>query len=234
MAMTEFTIGRLARAAGVGIETIRFYERQRLLARPRRPERGFRAYPEDAVQRIRFIRQAQALGFTLREIQELLTLRADPSVDCADVLQRATVKRQDVDSKISQLQRIREALDRLIAACPRHGSVGACSILEAMAQPSKIVRSGPPPPRATAVKTRSTQGRRTPVKTLTLRIEGMHCDGCAATIKALLDLESGVRQAAVSYKDRQARILYEPAEVDEDRLVAAIERAGYRISGRAA
>lgn len=233
MAMTEFTIGRLARAAGVGIETIRFYERQRLLARPRQPERGFRRYPEDAVQRIRFIRQAQALGFTLREIHELLTLRADPSVDCADVLQRATVKRQDVDSKIDQLQRMREALDRLIAACPRHGSVGDCSILEAMAQPSNIVRSASPP-RTAEAKTRSTKGRRTPVKTLTLRIEGMHCDGCAATIKALLDTESGVRQAAVSYKDRQARVLYEPSEVDEDRLVAAIERAGYRISGRAA
>jgi Hg(II)-responsive transcriptional regulator len=233
MALSELTIGRLARAAGVGVETVRFYERQRLLARPLRPERGFRTYPADAVQRIRFIRQAQALGFTLREIHELLALRADPSVDCADVLQRATVKLQDVDRKVAQLRHIRTALERLIAACPRRGSVGACSILEAMAQPLNV--SGSPfRSRGAAPSLRPSQRRRKPVKTVTLQIEGMHCDGCAATIKALLDTEAGVRQAAVSYKDRQARILYDPAAAGEDRLVAAIERAGYRITGRTA
>jgi copper chaperone CopZ len=69
------------------------------------------------------------------------------------------------------------------------------------------------------------------MKTATFRIEGMHCDGCASTIKGLLDRQSGVQIATVSFADRQARILYDPNATDEDRLVAAIEKPGFRVSG---
>ncbi|MBI3452481.1 MAG: MerR family transcriptional regulator [Rhodospirillales bacterium] len=142
--MADMTIGRLAEIAGVGVETVRFYERKGLIDCPRRPQRGFRIYPDSAVGRIRFIRQAQDLGFTLREIDELLSLRADPATDCAKVWKQATIKLADVGDKIARLQRIKGALEELIAACPRRGALRACSIMEALGQPPKI--SAPPRP----------------------------------------------------------------------------------------
>ncbi len=131
--MPEMTIGKAARKAGVGIETIRFYERRGLIAQPPKPrDAGFRVYPEETVQRIRFIRQAQELGFSLREIDELLSLRADPSTDARDVRQRATAKLEEVNRKLGQLEQIRTALEALIAACPGTGALRTCSIMEAL------------------------------------------------------------------------------------------------------
>ncbi len=132
--MKRMTISHAARKAGVGVETIRFYERRGLIQQPLKPANaGFRIYPEEVVRQIRFIREAQELGFSLREINELLSLQADPSSDCADVRKRAEVKRHEVDRKIVQLQLIRTALDELIDACPGHGHLRACSILDALA-----------------------------------------------------------------------------------------------------
>ena len=109
--MTAMTIGRAARAAGVGVETIRFYQRKGLIEQPLRPrDAGFRVYPEETVQRIRFIRQAQAIGFSLREIDELLSLRADQSAGSSDVRARAIAKRDEVEQKIAHLQNIHGAL----------------------------------------------------------------------------------------------------------------------------
>ena len=86
-------IGKLAEKAGVGVETVRFYERRGLIDQPLKPQSyGFRSYPKELVQRIRFIRHAQTLGFTLTEIEELLALRTDPATDCSDVRDRATAK----------------------------------------------------------------------------------------------------------------------------------------------
>ncbi len=131
--MTEMTISKAARAAGVGIETIRFYERNGLIEQPPKPAfGGFRVYPAETVRRVRFIREGQDLGFSLREIRELLSLRADPAADCSDVRERATAKREEVDRKIAQLERIRGALEELIAACPGRGALRACSILGAL------------------------------------------------------------------------------------------------------
>jgi MerR family copper efflux transcriptional regulator len=130
------TIGDAARRAGCGVETIRFYERRGLIAQPPRPAAsGFRRYPEETVTRIRFIRQAQELGFSLREIGELLAISADPAADAADVRERATVKLRQVDDKISQLLRIRRALETLIAACPGQGGLGRCTIMAALRHP---------------------------------------------------------------------------------------------------
>ena len=133
--MKRMTISRAAREAGVGVETVRFYERKGLIVQPKRPDRGFRIYPEDAVQRIRFIRQAQELGFSLREIGDLLGLRTDPGTDCADIRERAVAKLDDVENKIEKLQCIRGALKKLIAACPGEGALTSCSIIEAIETP---------------------------------------------------------------------------------------------------
>ena len=133
--MKTLTIGKAAHEAGVSVETIRFYERQGLIARPRRPQGGpgVRVYPVETIERIRFIREAQHIGFSLREIRELLALRADPTTDCSEVRDQAVAKLEAVREKIAELHRIGAALETLIAACPGQGGVQACSIMEAIA-----------------------------------------------------------------------------------------------------
>jgi len=131
--MVGFTISKVADKAGVGVETVRFYHRKGLIEQPSRPSTGgYRVYPFEAVQRIRFIRQAQELGFSLREVQDLLALRTSPSSDCSQVRKLAQIKCDEVNQKIEQLTRMRTALDQLIAACLGKGGLQACSIMEAM------------------------------------------------------------------------------------------------------
>jgi MerR family transcriptional regulator, copper efflux regulator len=126
------TIGQLAEAGGVGVETIRFYERKKLIAQPRRPRSGFRRYDEDAARRIRFIRQAQELGFTLAEIKQLLELRLDPRRSCADVKSEAEAKIADIDEKIATLGLMRSALVEITRLCSGEGPTSACPILDAI------------------------------------------------------------------------------------------------------
>jgi len=131
--MRAFTISRAAKAAGVGIETIRFYERKNLIVQPARPAGGgARDYGGDTVARLQFIAQAQDIGFSLAEIAELLSLRASSGTGCEDIRARTVAKRQDVQVKLDRLQRMAEALDGLISECPGRGGVSACTILEAM------------------------------------------------------------------------------------------------------
>ena len=138
--MQALTIGRAAREAGVNIETVRFYERRGLIERPPKGA-GYRIYSPDQVARIRFIKEAQQIGFTLTEIGQLLTLRADPAGDCAEVRQQAVAKQQEVRRKIQQLQQIDAALETLIAACPGSGALQACSIMDVLTlRSSKPVR----------------------------------------------------------------------------------------------
>lgn len=131
--METTTIGDAARLAGVGVETIRFYERSGLIKQPPRPRGGgFRHYSDEVVQRLCFVRQAQALGFSLKEIDVLLNLRADPGTDCKAVEIRASGKLAEVENKIEQLRIIGEALKDVIAACPLSGGLEGCSIIAAM------------------------------------------------------------------------------------------------------
>lgn len=130
--MRDMTIGKAARRAGVGVETIRFYERKGLIEQPQAAPSRYRVYPERTIERIRFIRQAQELGFSLREVRELLSLRADPRADAAEVRARAEAKLDDVNDKIRRLRNMGRALEALIAACPGHGELGCCSIIEAL------------------------------------------------------------------------------------------------------
>lgn len=144
--MTGLTIGKAASEAGVGVETIRFYERQGLIEQPPRPAgSGMRWYSPETVERIRFIKEAQQIGFSLREVQDLLALRADPSADCSEVREQAIGKRAEVHRKIERLREIDAALERLIASCPGSGGLQCCSIMDAL-----ILRSGKAEDRASA------------------------------------------------------------------------------------
>ena len=124
-AVQSLTIGKLAAAGGVGVETIRFYQRRGLLDTPRRGD-GIRRYGSHDVRRLRFIRQAQAAGFTLEEIKELLDL--DASEDRARARELANARVKALDVRISELQRARDALRRLGRECGSGGS-GPCPIL---------------------------------------------------------------------------------------------------------
>jgi MerR family copper efflux transcriptional regulator len=233
MGTAILTIGQAARAAGVGVETIRFYERRGLIAQPRKPAGGgFREYDAKTIERIRFIRQAQELGFSLREVQDLLSLRADPGADCADVRTRAIAKRNEVERKIADLGRIRAALDTLIASCPGGGALRACTILDAIENVA-VAKGRARRARAAMAQQKKMSKRRgasTDMNTAIFTIKGMHCEGCAERIKALLVREPGVTTSTVSFKDGHARVLYDPVITSADRLIAAIERAGYRAA----
>jgi MerR family mercuric resistance operon transcriptional regulator len=126
------TISKVARAAGTGPETVRFYERSGLLPKPARTRSGYRQYPPEAVLRLRFIGHAKALGFSLREIKELLALRVTPRKSCADVRQRAQQKIREIDQRIAALARMKLSLERLSAACSRKKPVSACPILDTL------------------------------------------------------------------------------------------------------
>jgi len=130
--MGGLTIGRVAKMAGVNIETIRYYERRGLIPRPPRRASGYRQYSEETVKRIRFIKHAKELGFSLREIGELLSLRVDERTSCADIRRKAESKIADIDSRIANLQRMKEALRRLTSECRGEGPVSECPILEAL------------------------------------------------------------------------------------------------------
>jgi MerR family mercuric resistance operon transcriptional regulator len=130
--MKTLTIGQVARQAGIGVETVRFYERQGLLEEPTRKASGYREYTEDVVRRLRFIRRAKELGFSLKEVRELLTLRLDPDATAADVKRRAEAKLADIEARIRDLRRMKEALVELAAACSGHGPASECPILGAL------------------------------------------------------------------------------------------------------
>jgi Hg(II)-responsive transcriptional regulator len=127
------TTGQLARRARVNSETIRFYERRGLLPEPPRSSGGYRLYDEEAVDRIRFIKRAQHLGFSLEEVDELLSLRADEDAATDDVRRRSRDKIREIEAKIHDLQRMKDELERLVAACSGYAPASACSILRAIA-----------------------------------------------------------------------------------------------------
>ncbi len=128
------TIGKLAKQAGVTIETIRYYQRKGLLEQPRKPETGYRQYPKQAISRIRFIKRAQQTGFTLKEILELLTLESD---HCQDVQELATAKLSQIDSQIQNLTRLRKVLQELVNGCASNKSVARCSLIDSLSQEPK-------------------------------------------------------------------------------------------------
>jgi MerR family transcriptional regulator, copper efflux regulator len=130
--MKTMTIGRLAKEAGVNIDTIRYYERHGLLPRAARRPSGYREYASDDVERLNFIRRAKELGFSLSDIGELLSLSADRGSDMRGVKSKAQDHLIEVEQKIRQLQKVRRGLKALVAACPGHGDLASCPIVAAL------------------------------------------------------------------------------------------------------
>jgi Hg(II)-responsive transcriptional regulator len=126
-------IGELASAAAVSVQTVRYYERRGLLPEPRRLSSGYRAYGDDTLERLRFIRRAQELGFTLNDVRDLLALRLDPRTPAAAVKAKAEARIADVDQRIHDLERIKHALSHLAGRCRGgHGPAGDCPLLDAL------------------------------------------------------------------------------------------------------
>jgi MerR family mercuric resistance operon transcriptional regulator len=119
--MDNMTIGRAAAAAGVNVETIRFYERRGLITRPRRPQRGFRSYDGATVERVRFIREAQALGFTLAQVKLLAQMRTRLGDGCGEAASMAEAKLAEFDAKITRLKAMRQALAHEVERCRKSG-----------------------------------------------------------------------------------------------------------------
>lgn len=127
-------IGALAKQAHVNIDTVRYYERQGLLPAPQRLMSGYRQYEQADVARLRFVRRAKTLGFTLIEIRELLALSSHREDDMAGMKAAALEKLADVEGKLIELTRIRDGLKTLVASCPGHGPLEHCPILNALAE----------------------------------------------------------------------------------------------------
>jgi MerR family copper efflux transcriptional regulator len=130
-------IGEVARAAGVNIQTLRYYERRRLVRPAHRELNGYRRYDAESVRVVRFIKHAQRLGFTLREIQALLRLRDTRQIPCDQVRARAEAKIAEIAAKERQLAAMRQALETLVSSCRRDGSRRECPILDALAAEEK-------------------------------------------------------------------------------------------------
>jgi len=129
----SFTIGVLAERAGVNVETIRFYQRKRLMSEPKRPQGGIRRYGESELTRVRFIKAAQRLGFSLGEIAELLKL--EDGTHCGEARQLAELRLRDVRAKLSDLRRIESALSTLVARCSSARGSVRCPLISSLRAP---------------------------------------------------------------------------------------------------
>lgn len=130
--MNGLTIGKVAKGAGIGIETVRFYEKEGLIGPAARTESNYRVYGDGDIIRLRFIKRGKALGFTLKEIKELLALRHDPGASKDEVKRQTEAKIADIDQKIRDLTRIKATLETLDRQCDGHGPASDCPILDAL------------------------------------------------------------------------------------------------------
>lgn len=135
--MKTLTIGQLAKQAQVNVETVRYYERRGLIPEPHRRESGYREYSQEAVACLQFIKRAKEMGFSLKEISDLLSLRVGPDATCGDVKRRAERKLADIEEKLQALQRMKKALTKLAAACRGRGPTSECPILEVLESKEK-------------------------------------------------------------------------------------------------
>jgi len=130
--MQRMTIGQVAKQSGVSVETIRYYEKEGLIAEPQRSPSGYRQYPQETVKRILFIQKAKEIGFTLKEIYDLLLLQDKPNASCGDILEKATQKLQQIEAKIQELNRIKAALEKLTRDCMEDKKLAECPVMDAL------------------------------------------------------------------------------------------------------
>lgn len=132
--MNSFTIGQVASRVGISTDSVRFYEQRGLIVEPPRSENGYRQYPEVTIARLIFIKRAKGMGFTLNEIQELLSIQRDTAHTCDDVRTQASEKLKRVEEKLAELNRMKGALEYLIHTCVDEGDASHCPILDALEQ----------------------------------------------------------------------------------------------------
>ena len=130
--MSVYSIGQVAKQSGVSVETVRYYEKEGLLEVPERKESGYRQFKGDTIARLSFIQQAKKLGFSLKEIGELLSITSDATTVCDDVKQLSQDKLVDIEKKIKMLQQMRKSLKKLIDVCPGQAPINDCPILDAL------------------------------------------------------------------------------------------------------
>ena len=130
--MSVYSIGQVAKQSGVSVETVRYYEKEGLLEVPERKESGYRQFKGDTIDRLSFIQQAKKLGFSLKEIGELLSITSDANTVCDDVKQLSQDKLVDIEKKIKMLQQMRKSLKKLIDVCPGQAPINDCPILDAL------------------------------------------------------------------------------------------------------
>lgn len=130
--MSVYSIGQVAKQSGVSVETVRYYEKEGLLEVPERKESGYRQFKGDTIARLSFIQQAKKLGFSLKEIGELLSITSDANTVCDDVKQLSQDKLVDIENKIKMLQQMRKSLKKLIDVCPGQAPINDCPILDAL------------------------------------------------------------------------------------------------------
>lgn len=130
--MQHYKVGCFSELAGINIETVRFYEKRGLMPEPKRSESGYRYYDSRDLERMMFILRAKKLGFTLKEIQELLSLRVDPDCSCETIREKAEQKIHEIEEKIRDLRRFNNALHSLVKICVERGSSSECPILDAL------------------------------------------------------------------------------------------------------
>ncbi len=130
--MSVYSIGQVAKQSGVSVETVRYYEKEGLLEVPERKESGYRQFKGDAIARLSFIQQAKKLGFSLKEIGELLSITSDANTVCNEVKQLSQDKLVDIENKIKMLQQMRKSLKKLIDVCPGQAPINDCPILDAL------------------------------------------------------------------------------------------------------
>lgn len=135
--MDKLTIGKLAEAAGVGIDTVRFYERAGLIRKPARSAAGYRLYAADEISRLRFIRRAKDLGFSLEEIAELLRLN-DGQGPRASVRELARRRLDEIERKLGELRALQQSLRTLVGQCDGEGGLAGCPIIESVLDPATI------------------------------------------------------------------------------------------------
>jgi len=132
--MEMLSIGQVAHRVGIGIDTIRFYERQGVLEKPLRRVSGSRQYSEEVIRLFRFIRPAKLLGFSSKEITDLLMLRVEGSTSCEQVKEATLAKLDQVERKLVELEHMRRALPQLASLCTGEGPASACPMLDALDQ----------------------------------------------------------------------------------------------------
>lgn len=130
--MAALRTAEVAEQAGVNVETLRFYERKGILAEPPRRASGYREYPPETVERVRFIKRAQELGFSLKEVQDLLDLRQTARAKAGRVRKVAEAKLEEIDHKIRDLEAMKKSLTDLLCACDGQKTIASCPIIESL------------------------------------------------------------------------------------------------------